>query len=123
MPWESRTSCLRDRPPKGGRITTDQEQIRRATNNQAEYKGLIAGLQRARTENFTSLFVQGDSELVIRQMSGEYDVNSANIDHLHQEASKLASGFAEIRFDWIQREENTRADNLAQKALTNDSPT
>lgn len=98
-------------------VVTDQAPIGRATNNKAEYRALIAGLQRARTMEVDTLVAHGDSQLIVRQMTGEYDVHSENLRPVYDEATELVAEFAEVKFDWVPRGENTRADDLAQAAL------
>ena len=87
-----------------------------ATNNEAEYTGLILGLNEALKRGITTeLLVRGDSQLVIRQMQGKYKVNSRNLVPLHQCATTLASKFAKIDFDHVYRDKNQRADALSNE--------
>lgn len=98
-------------------VVTDHAQIGWATNNRAEYRALIAGLQRARTLEVDSLVARGDSQLIVRQMTGEYDVHSDNLRALNDEATELVAEFDEVEFGWVPRGQNTCADDLAQAAL------
>ena len=87
------------------------------TNNVAEYTGLIMGLHEARQRNISRLLVRGDSELIIKQMNGQYAVKSENIRHYHQAAKDLASQFKWIEFRHVYRKDNARADELSNKGL------
>ena len=90
-----------------------------ATNNEAEYAGLILGLNEAQKRGITELHVRGDSQLVIRQMQGKYKVNSPNLVPLHQCATTLVSNFAKIDFEHVYRDKNHRADALSNRGETN----
>lgn len=92
--------------------------IGNATNNVAEYRALIRGLQEALKLNATHLDVIGDSELVIRQMRREYKVRNPALKPLFEQADALASKFEFIRFDHTRRHNNTLADKLANLAMT-----
>lgn len=84
-----------------------------ATNNEAEYTGLILGLNEAAKRGITELHVCGDSLLVIRQMQGKYKVSSVKLIPLHEGAKTLASAFSKIEFKHVYRENNKRADALS----------
>lgn len=88
-----------------------------ATNNEAEYTGLILGLNESLKRGITELQVCGDSQLVIRQMQGKYKVNSPNLVPLHQCASTLASKFSKIEFEHVYRNNNKRADALSNAGI------
>lgn len=88
------------------------------TNNYAEYMGLILGLAEAVRKCLPNLLVKGDSLLVIKQMQGEYQVNSPNLLPLYQRACVLIKNIGKIEFQHIYRAENKRADELAN-ALVN----
>ena len=90
------------------------------TNNQAEYTGLIIGLEEAINMGINSLTVEGDSMLVIKQMNNEYKVKSNNLIELHNKAKELAEKFTNITFSHIYRNNNKRADELSNIALYND---
>lgn len=89
------------------------------TNNYAEYMGLIMGLQKATELNIKNLHVEGDSMLVIKQMTGKNKVNSPNLIELHKLAIKLKSNFDNITFEHIYRVNNSRADELCNEAIKN----
>ena len=84
-----------------------------ATNNEAEYAGLVLGLSEAAKRGANDLHVCGDSLLVIRQMQGKYKVNSAKLAPLHEAAKILASNVAKIEFEHVYRDKNKRADALS----------
>jgi ribonuclease HI len=89
-----------------------------ATNNFAEYSGLVLGLREASRREIKHLLVKGDSKLVIEQMKGNYQVKSANLLPLYTQAKQLATtNFQTIEFMHIYRNENKRADALANAAL------
>jgi ribonuclease HI len=90
------------------------------TNNVAEYTGLIIGLKEAINLNIKSIRVEGDSMLVIKQMKGEYKVKSANLIYLYNEAKLLEKEFQCISFNHIYRENNKRADELSNIAISKD---
>jgi len=87
------------------------------TNNIAEWSALIEGLKLAMAHGCRELEVRGDSQLVIKQISGQYRVKSDNLIPLFNEAKKLCSTFEKIDFKWIKREDNARTDTLSNDAL------
>jgi len=88
-----------------------------ATNNQAEYEGLLAALEFARSKGYTRLRILSDSELLVRQMSGQYKVKSDGLKPLWERARRAASAFESCSFRHVPREENREADRLANRAL------
>lgn len=88
-----------------------------ATNNVAEYRGLIAGLEEAVNLGATEVSVRMDSKLVVEQMSGRWKVKHPDLIELNREARALAARFDRIEFDWIPRERNSHADRLANEAM------
>lgn len=88
------------------------------TNNVAEYSGLILGLTRAIQLNIKSLIVEGDSQLVINQMKGDYKVNSSNLRKLYETAKILEKSFDKISYNHIYREKNKKADQLSNLAIS-----
>ena len=88
-----------------------------ATNNYAEYSGLILGLEKAIELNIKVLHVEGDSLLVINQMTGKYKCNSENLIEPHNKAKELVAKFDSINFVHIFRNKNVRADELSNKAV------
>jgi len=89
----------------------------KATNNQAEYAGLILGLEKANELNINSLAVKGDSQIVIYQMTGKYKCNSSNIITMYKTAKKLEQNFTKIDYTHVLRHLNKRADELSNQAL------
>ena len=88
-----------------------------ATNNVAEYRGLLLGLERARALGADEVEVVNDSELVARQVSGEYKVKHAGLKPLHREALGALRAFARCSILPVPRERNARADALVNAAL------
>ena len=93
------------------------EAIGVATNNVAEYSALVAGLGRAVDAGVTELEVVSDSELVVKQMRGEYKVKNKALQGLFLEASRLARGIDSVRYTAVRREHNELADRLVNEAL------
>ena len=89
----------------------------RATNNVAEYRALVEGLRRARALQAGAVEVRSDSELLVRQMTGEYRVRNEKLRPLFQQAQKLCRGFGRCRFTHVRRELNAAADGLANRAM------
>ena len=87
------------------------------TNNVAEYRALIAGLEAAARHGARSLLVRMDSELVVRQMLGTYKVKNEGLKPLHAEARKAMSKLETVRFESVPRDDNGRADGLVNEAL------
>jgi len=87
------------------------------TNNVAEYRGLIAGLEEARRLGADEVAVRMDSKLVVEQMTGRWKVKHPAMAELHQQARSLASAFGRVSFAWIPREQNKHADRLANEAM------
>lgn len=90
-----------------------------ATNNAAEYRGLVAGLQAAMDIGASTVDVRMDSKLVVEQMSGRWKIKNAALQLLAVEARNIAAGFARVRYEWIPRADNAHADRLANAAMDN----
>ena len=88
-----------------------------STNNIAEYSALITGLQEAITLGYKHVSLYLDSELVARQLKGEYRVKSSNIKPLFERAISLINNFDDVKIIKIDREDNEEADKLANKAI------
>ncbi|HSN13537.1 MAG TPA: reverse transcriptase-like protein [Anaeromyxobacteraceae bacterium] len=88
-----------------------------STNNVAEYMGLILGLRRAKAMGIKELDVLADSELMVKQLSGEYAVKAEHLKPLHLEAEALLKGFADVTVRHIPREENAQADAMSNRAI------
>ena len=93
------------------------EAIGRATNNVAEYRGLVAGMAKAAELGVRELDVVSDSELLVRQMQGEYRVKNEALRALWEEASDLERKFAKVRYTAVRRAHNELADQLVNEAL------
>ena len=89
----------------------------RATNNVAEYSALILALERAGELGARELEIRADSELVVRQMKGEYKIRNDKLRELAQQVARLARGFDEVRYVHVRREQNRAADRLANRAI------
>ncbi len=100
-----------------GKKTVHSQGGPRGTNNEAEYLGLITGLKAAHAAGATSVTVKGDSQLIIRQLEGKYQVKAANLRPMFEEAKHLLQGFDEVRLEWIRRERNEDADAAARAAI------
>ncbi|OBI78108.1 bifunctional RNase H/acid phosphatase [Mycobacterium sp. E740] len=98
-------------------LAESKEAIGRATNNVAEYRGLIAGLGEAASLGATEVDVFMDSKLVVEQMSGRWKVKHPDISPLYQQAGELARRFDRVTYTWIPREKNSHADRLANEAM------
>ena len=93
------------------------EAIGTATNNVAEYRGLIAGLESALERGVDDLEVVSDSELVVKQMQGEYKVKNETLKGLQREAADLASELRRVSYTAVRRAHNELADRLVNEAL------
>ena len=93
------------------------EAIGVATNNVSEYRALVAGLERARDLGVDSLEVVSDSELLVKQMRGEYKVKNAALRELSLEAARLAREVGKVTYTSVRREHNELADSLVNEAL------
>lgn len=120
--------CSKGNPGKSGAgfaIYKNDEEIAhksmyvgdKETNNKAEYTGLFEGLQYALQNQIYTLHVKGDSNLVIKQIKGEYKVKSDNIQTIYQNTKQLATQFQHITFEHVYRKDNKRADQLANLGL------
>ena len=93
------------------------EAIGRATNNVAEYRGLVAGLARAVELGVDALEVVSDSELVVKQMRGEYRIKNTALRELSLQAAQLARQLGSVTYTAVRREHNELADRLVNEAL------
>jgi ribonuclease HI len=103
--------------PDGDVVDEAHELLGVVTNNVAEYRGLLLGLDRARALGADEVEVINDSELVARQVNGEYKVKHADMKPLHAEATKALSQFARWRVRSVPRAQNAAADALVNQAL------
>lgn len=93
------------------------EAIGRGTNNVAEYRALIEGLEMAARYDPASLVVRCDSQLLVRQLLGVYKVKSPGLRPLFRRARRLLDAFENVRIEHVRRDHNRRADRLANQAL------
>ena len=101
----------------GETLAERKEAIGVATNNVAEYRGLIAGLEAARDLGAIRVTVRMDSRLVVEQMSGRWQVKHPAMRPLAGQAASLVARFADVRFEWVPRDRNKHADRLANEAM------
>lgn len=100
-----------------GTVVDLKEAIGIATNNIAEYNGLLAALRWAVDQGVRSLHVRADSELMVKQMRGQYRVKNPGLQPLHEEARRLAGRIGDVTFEHVRRERNQDADRLANQAM------
>jgi probable phosphoglycerate mutase len=93
------------------------ESIGVATNNVAEYRGLLAALEWARSHGHNQLHVRSDSQLLVQQMLGNYKVKHPGLIPLYGRARVLAHDIGRVTFEHVRREANTHADRLANAAM------
>jgi ribonuclease HI len=93
------------------------ERIGRATNNVAEYRALLLGIERAAALGASELELVGDSELIVRQVKGEYKVKDATMRKLHAQVKRALEPFDRWSIRHVRREENADADRLVNEAL------
>ena len=103
--------------PSGAEIATLGETIGEATNNVAEYRALLRGLELAAEHGASAVHVINDSELVARQLTGEYKVKHAVMAELHGQAMALLAGFEAWSIESVPRAQNAQADRLVNQAL------
>ena len=99
------------------RLAAVSEHIGDATNNVAEYRALIAGLEKAVELGVEDLEVVSDSELMVKQMRGEYKVKNEALRELSLRAARLAREVGDVRYTAVRREHNELADRLVNEAL------
>ena len=105
------------RTADGSTLVAAGKYVGRATNNVAEYYGLIAALDAATQQGVRRLRVESDSELLVRQMQGRYRVKSPDLRPLHERAERMARGFEHFEIAHVPREKNREADRLVNAAL------
>jgi ribonuclease HI len=98
-------------------LAAEGQAIGVATNNVAEYSGLVAGLRKALELHVPDLEVVSDSELLVKQMRGEYRVKNEALRSLFLEASTLARSLANVEYRHVKRAHNELADRLVNEAL------
>jgi ribonuclease HI len=100
-----------------GSIVELKQSLGTCTNNVAEYNGLLAALRWAVAHAITTLHVRSDSELLVKQMKGEYRVKNPGLQPLYDEARTLVRHIGRVRFEHVRREFNREADRLANEAM------
>src|SRR5208282_1147866 len=105
------------RAADGTPLITVGRYIGHATNNVAEYRALLDAFRQAKKMGAKKLLVRGDSELIIKQMRGEYRVKNEALKDLYTQATRLADEFESVRYEHNLRERNSLADRLANLAM------
>ncbi|SIR58787.1 ribonuclease HI [Natronorubrum thiooxidans] len=100
-----------------GIVAEGGERIGTTTNNQAEYAALISALETARDYGYDEVHIRGDSELIVKQVRGEYDTNNPELREQRITVHELLSAFDEWTLEHVPREVNDRADELANNVL------
>ena len=103
--------------PEGEPVESVGEAIGRATNNVAEYRALLLGIERARALGASELDLVGDSELVVKQVKGEYRVKDGGLRPLHAEVRRALEPFERWSIRHVRREQNADADALVNETL------
>ena len=102
---------------KGKTLAKISQRIGVTTNNVAEYKALIASLQKAVKMGGKQVEIHSDSELMVQQLNGKYKIKAAVLRPLYLEAGQLLGQFESVKIKHMPREQNTEADRLANQAL------
>src|SRR6202030_292537 len=105
------------RNERGEIVAKLKKYIGRMTNNVAEYYGLIAAMDYAQSHSIRALRIESDSELLVKQMRGQYKVKSEDLRPLFERAQKMSKAFDSFRIEHVYREQNREADALANEAL------
>src|SRR5713101_8336572 len=105
------------RDARGEIVARLKKYIGRMTNNVAEYYGLIAALDYAQSHGIRALRIESDSELLVKQIRGQYKVKSDDLRPLFERAKKMSQALESFRIDHVYREQNAEADKLANEAL------
>ena len=103
--------------PDGDVLQEHSERIGQATNNVAEYRAVLLGLEHARRLGASDVEIIGDSELVARQLGGSYKVKHPSMKPLHQQATAALRDFEKWSIRTVPRAQNARADELVNEAL------
>lgn len=107
--------------PDGDRHTA-AEFLPFATNNVAEYTGLIVGLKQAAALGIRKLEIRGDSNLVVKQVQGFWKVKAEHLQPFYQEAKRLIQSFDYTGIEWVARDKNKLADAAANKCIDEGKP-
>jgi ribonuclease HI/probable phosphoglycerate mutase len=98
----------------GDEVVEHSEDIGWGTNNEAEYRALITGLRMALDRGVDVLHVRADSQLIVRQVTGEYKIKKKELQRLALQARSLVERFASVKFEHVLRDLNERADALSK---------
>ncbi|OGO00868.1 MAG: hypothetical protein A2Y58_01355 [Chloroflexi bacterium RBG_13_51_52] len=104
---------------KGSVIATISRRLAPTTNNQAEYRAIIAGLEKAVELGLKNVSVKSDSELVVKQINGQFKIKNTALRPCYQKVVQLTGSLESFSISYIPREQNSAADALANKALDN----
>ena len=102
---------------QGRLLASISQRIGQTTNNQAEYRAIIAALEKATSLGAEQVDIHSDSELVVRQINGGYRVKKATLKPLHQKVKQILNQFESSTITHIPRQQNKEADSLANMAL------
>ena len=102
---------------QGNELVGSGKYLGQCTNNEAEYRALLFGLAKCAEFGAGRIMVYLDSELVVKQIQGHYKVKHPNLKPLYQESMKKFKGFASVQVAHVRREKNSRADELANRAI------
>ena len=102
---------------RDGEVIELKEALPLATNNVAEYNGLLAALRWAAANGVGTLHIRSDSELLVKQMKGQYRVKNSGLQPLYEEAVALTRRIGRVTFEHVRREFNKDADRLANEAM------
>jgi ribonuclease HI len=105
------------RDEKGGLVASISQSIGRATNNQAEYRAIIAALEEVLPLGAANIELNSDSELVVKQVKGQYRVRKEDLRPLYQRVKQLQSSLKGFKIKHVPRQQNREADKLANAAL------
>lgn len=103
--------------PRGKVVATISQAIGVATNNEAEYRAIVAALEKALNLGAKQIELRSDSELVVNQLNGRYKIKSTALRPFYLEVAKFLGQFEKITVTYVPREQNTEADRLANEAL------
>jgi ribonuclease HI len=104
---------------KGNELVATGKYLGQCTNNEAEYRALLFGLAKCKEFGKGRIKIHLDSELIVKQILGAYRVKHPNLIPLFQETMQILSGFASFSVTHVRREKNSRADELANRAIDN----
>ncbi len=110
-------AVLKDK--NGDLLTEVCDYLGEVTNNQAEYRALLLAVEKAKLLGATELAIHADSELMVKQVLGEYKVKNAGIKPIYQQLTSLLREFSTYTIDYVPRAQNAEADELANVAIDN----